>query len=189
MIIHEKAHLLPVAPDVYAFSMVSFKQLNGLYLKPRLGRLQDVQEENYRQMQLLLPEQEIHFDSFASRVNGSPVLRMDILERHPYTQFIRLTYWFDNGEVPELAPDAHIRLYKDARLAEVTSFNPDQGFRRTASPWYPHRQLFQKNWRQNRALDKWLGYLLQQGHSVETMKPTSDCIGGKQPVKIAVPVA
>ena len=169
--------------------MVSFKQHNGLFLKPRLGRLHDVQEEIFRQLQLLIPEQVIHFDSFQSRVSGSPLLRMDILERHPYTQYLRLTYSFDNGEEPELAPDAHIRLYKDARMAELTSFDPDQGCRRTASPWYPHRQLFQRIWRQNLVLDKWLGYLLQQGHSVATMRPASDCIHSKQTVKIAVPVA
>ena len=168
--------------------MVSFKEHNGLFIKPRLGRLQDVQEEIFRQLQLLIPGQVAFYDSFMSRVDGSPLLRMDILERHPYTQFIRLTYAFDGAEEPELAPDAHIRMYHDARMAEVTSFNPDQGCRRTASPYYPHRQLFQRNWRQNLALDKWLGYLLLQGHSVASMKATSDCIHGKQPAKIAVPV-
>ena len=180
--------MLPVACDVYAFFMVSFKEQNGLYLKPRLGRLHDVQEEIFRQLQLLIPETVIHFDSFFSRVKGSPLLRMDILERHPYTSFLRLTYSFENGAEPELAPDAHIRMYQDARMAEVTSFNPDQGCRRTANPWYPNRQLFQKNWRQNLALDKWLGYLLQQGHNVASMRPASDCIHGKQAAKIAVPV-
>lgn len=174
---------------MYAFLMVSFKEQGGLFLKPRLGRLQDVQEEIFRQLQLLIPEQIIHYDSFASKVKGSPMLRMDILERHPYTCFLRLTYSFESGDEPELAPDAHIRMYQDARLAEVTSFNPDQGCRRTAHPAYPHRQLFQKNWRQNLALDKWLGYLLQQGHSLETMRIASDCIHGKQPAKIAVPIS
>jgi uncharacterized protein YqiB (DUF1249 family) len=168
--------------------MVSFRQINGLFIKPRLGRLQDVQEESFRQLQLIIPEQVTQYDFFQSSVAGSPLLRMDILERHPYTLFIRLTYFFETDDDPELAPDAHIRLYKDARLAEVTSFNPDQGCRRTASPYYPHRQLFQKNWRQNLALDKWLGYLLLQGHSVATMQPASDCIRGNQPAKIAVPV-
>ena len=168
--------------------MVSFKEQNGLFLKPRLGRLHDVQAEIFQQLQLLIPEQEIHFDSFVSRVNGSPLLRMDILERHPYTQFLRLTYQFENGKEPELAPDAHIRMYKDARMAEVTSFNPDQGCRRTAHPWYPPHQLFQKNWRQNLVLNKWLGYLLQQGHGVDTMQPASDCIDRIQPAKIAITV-
>ena len=79
------ARLLPVACDVYAFFMVSFKEQNGLFIKPRLGRLHDVQEEIFRQLQLLIPDQVVQFSSFASRVKGSPLLRMDILERHRYT--------------------------------------------------------------------------------------------------------
>ena len=180
--------MLPVANPVYAFSMVSFKEHNGLFLKPRLKRLQQVQEEIFRQLQLLIPGQVAFHDSFVSRVNGSPLLRMDILERHPYTHFLRLTYQFENGKEPELAPDAHIRMYQDARLAEVTSFNPDQGCRRTAHPWYPQRQLFQRTWRQNLVLDKWLGYLIQQGHNVATMRAASDCIHEITAVKIPVPV-
>ncbi len=29
----------------------------------------------------------------------------------------------------------------------------------------------QLNWRRNRALDRWLDYLLRQGHSMATMRP------------------
>ena len=144
-----------------------------------------MQEEIYRQLLLLIPDHVVHYDSFQSRVSGSPLLRMDILERHPYTHFLRLTYEFEENEQRELSPDAHIRMYQDARLAEVTSFNPEQGCKRLAHPWYPHYQLFQRTWRQNLALDKWLGYLLHQGHSVVTMQPADDKIG----VKRAIPVA
>jgi uncharacterized protein YqiB (DUF1249 family) len=168
--------------------MVSFREKHGAFLRPRLRRLQEVQEEIYRQLQLLIPEEVVHHDSFCSRVRGSPLLRMDVLERHPYTHFLRLTYFFDKGSEPELAPDAHIRMYQDARMAEVTAFNHEQGCRRSAHPWYPHRQLFQRAWRQNLALDKWLGYLLHQGHSVATMRPASDCIHGKQAVPIPIPI-
>ena len=155
-------------------------------MKPRLGRLQDVQEELFRQLQLLIPDAVAHYDSFSSRVSGSPLLHMEILERHAYTVFLRLTYQFQNGVEPELAPDAHIRMYQDARLAEVTSFDADQGCRRSAHPWYPARQLLQRIWRQNLALDKWLGYLLQQGHSVETMRPASAPIRKISSAKAAV---
>ena len=165
--------------------MVSFRERHGLFLRPRLKRLQEMQEEIYRQLLLLIPDHVVHYDSFQSRVSGSPLLRMDILERHPYTHFLRLTYEFEENEQRELSPDAHIRMYQDARLAEVTSFNPEQGCKRLAHPWYPHYQLFQRTWRQNLALDKWLGYLLHQGHSVVTMQPADDKIG----VKRAIPVA
>lgn len=172
----------------YAFFMVSFSEQNDLYLSPRLNRLQNLQTEIYRQLQLLIPDEVTLYDSFQSEVSGSPLLRMDILERHPYTHFLRLTYEFRKDEEREIAPDAHIRIYTDARMAEVTSYNPEQGFKRKAHPGYPPQQLFRRSWRQNQALDKWLSYLLHQGHSMTTMKPARDRINGKQvlPIKESV---
>ena len=156
--------------------MVSFRQRRALGLRPRLKRLHEVQEEIYRQLQLLLPRDVALHEHFRSEVRGSPRLRLDVLERHPYTHFLRLTYWFPQGPKPTVAPDAHFRVYHDARMAEVTAFDPAQGFTRSAHPWYPARPLLQKLWRQNLAMDKWLTYLIGQGHSVETMRPASRSI-------------
>lgn len=144
-----------------------------------------MQAEIYRQLLLIIPEQMAIYDSFESRVSGSPLLRMDILERHRYTLFLRLTYQFEDDRQHEIAPDAHIRMYEDARLAEVTSFNPDQGFTRMASPWYPQQQLLQKSWRQNQALDKWLSYIIHQGHNVASMRPVDEKISENKEFKIA----
>ncbi|MGA9575514.1 MAG: DUF1249 domain-containing protein [Lysobacterales bacterium] len=175
-------------------------------LQPKLKRLQDLQTEIYRQLQLLIPDQVAHYDSFQSQVHGSPLLRMDILERHPYTHFVRLTYQFNTKDIPEIAPDAHIRVYNDARLAEATSFDPVQGFDRSArgrvrdtvrpprsanrsgdgsrahllspSSWLSPLHNLQRHWRQNAALDKWLSYLLHQGHSLSSMQPANEKIDG-----------
>ncbi len=152
-----------------------------------------MQAEIYRQLLLLIPDQVAHYDSFKSRVSGSPLLRMDILERHAYTQFLRLTYHFENSEEKEghceISPDAHIRLYRDARLAEVTSFNPQQGCTRLAHPAFPQQQLFQRSWRQNLALDKWLGYLIHQGHNVITMRPANNMISNNQSQSVIATMA
>ena len=155
--------------------MVSFRHINGF---PRglhpLKRLQQVQEEIFRQMQLLVPDDYAFHDSLQSMVSGSPLLRLEVLERHPYTTFLRLTYEFRDGDDRSFAPDAHIRLNQDAHLAEATSYNTGQGCTRTAHPSYPPRQLLAQAWRRNRALDRWLDYLLKQGHSLATMKPAAE---------------
>ena len=164
--------------------MVSFAQKNYWRQRPRLKRLQDLQTEIYRQLQLLIPDHVAHYDSFQSNVPGSPLLRMDILERHPYTHFLRLTYQFRKDEHHEVAPDAHIRMYNDARLAEVTSYSQEQGFKRQAHPSYPQQPLFQQIWRRNQALDKWLNYLLHQGHSLTSMQPAADRISGKHAIPV-----
>jgi len=156
--------------------MVSFRQPNGLAKRPKLKQLQEVQEEIYRQLHLLLPDHVAFHDSLLSCVPGSPVLRLEVLERHPYTTFLRLTYEFVEAEDRNYAPDAHIRFYHDAHMAEATSFNTGQGCNRTAHPSYPATQLLQQAWRRNRALDRWLDYLLRQGHSVTTMRPAARSI-------------
>jgi uncharacterized protein YqiB (DUF1249 family) len=151
--------------------MVSFGQPNAFGKHPCLKRLQELQEEIYRQLHLLLPDHVAYHDSLVSRVSGSPTLRLEVLERHPYTTFLRLTYEFVADDDRSYAPDAHVRFYHDAHMAEATSFNLGQGCTRTAHPSYPPLQLMQQAWRRNRALDRWLDYLLKQGHSVATMRP------------------
>jgi len=186
---------------------------SGYLTNPQPGRLQELQTEIFRQLQLLIPDQIAHYDSFKSQVQGSPLLRMDILERHPYTHFVRLTYQFNRDESLEIAPDAHIRVYNDARLAEATSFDHVQGFERRAhtpaylhspapgqsaastfksplpdrSTWLSPFQVFRLSWRKNQALDKWLSYLLHQGHSLTTMQATRNRISGKQAIPVKEP--
>ena len=169
--------------------MVSLSQPNGLRKRPELRQLQDLQEEIYHQLHLLIPEHVSFHDFLVSRVAGSPALRMEVLERHKYTTFFRLTYEFTEDNSPVYSPDAHIRFYHDARIAEVTSFNVNQGCTRTAHPAYPSRQLMQQMWRLNRAMDRWLDYILGQGHSVLTMKPATHSISEKSVLKECVTVS
>jgi uncharacterized protein YqiB (DUF1249 family) len=166
--------------------MVSFRQPNGLGLPPILKRLQETQEEIFRQLHLLMPDSMAFHDSLVSRVSGSPTLRLEVLERHPYTTFLHLTYEFGPRDDRSYAPDAHIRFYHDARMAEATSFNTGQGCTRTAHPAYPLRPLLQQAWRRNRALDRWLDYLLRQGHSVTTMVPAQCALRTSEPAKVTV---
>lgn len=156
--------------------------------RPRLAKLQEVQAEIFRQMQLLVPDASATDDAFRSRVGDSPPLHLEVLERHAYTHFIRLTYVFGDGP-DRVAPDAHIRLYHDAKLAEVTAFNAEQGFKRSAHPWYPHGPLARRQMQENRALDKWLGYLLAQGHSFETMRACELRLGAAQSTPEPVVIA
>ena len=151
--------------------MVSFSQPNGLRTRPKLKRLHEVQAEIYRQLQLLIPDEFSFHDYLKSRVAGSHLLRLQVLERHAYTTFFRLTYDFSSATEKRYAPDAHIRFYHDARMAEATSFDCIQACSRDTHPAYPPRQMMQRAWRRNRALEQWLDYLLKQGHSMVTMQP------------------
>ena len=168
--------------------MVSFSQPNGLQTRPRLNRLHDVQAEIFRQLQLLIPDEFSFHNYLKSRVAGSHLLRLQVLERHAYTTFFRLTYEFPAEAESQYAPDANIRFYHDARMAEATSFDCIQACIRDTHPAYPARQMMQRAWRRNRALECWLDYLLKQGHSMATMRPAKRSITPVAKVKSLVTV-
>lgn len=143
-------------------------QITGNHLlQHENDRLQDLQENIYRQVMLLLPDEIASDDCFSSIINNLPILHLQILEQHRYTTFVRLTYQLADT-VSE--PEAHIRVCHDLRVAEVTAFNQHQGIERLAAPDMDPARLQQIHWRQNRALHKWLDHLLQQGHSLNTMQ-------------------
>lgn len=135
-------------------------------------RLPELHTAVFRALNLLMPDGLGRSDTLVSRIDGGPDLYMQVIERHDYTTFLRLTYLI--GDSQHHNPNAHIRVYHDARMAEATAFSPEQGIQRLAGPELPLHGLVVRNWRLNRALLKWLDYLLAQGHSAQTLKPTED---------------
>lgn len=135
-------------------------------LKPRsFASLMDVFENNYIRLRKLIPDLDI-LDTAVSSRPGSVDLRLTVLERGPYTTTIALTYHFDADGDPVAEPDLVVRVYHDARLAEVLSYQ-----RRVYKPgtavWTGSEHAFEldRKWRINRFLEKWLGFCLHQGHS------------------------
>jgi uncharacterized protein len=60
-------------------------------------------------------------------------------------------------------------------MAEATAFSPEQGIHRLAGPELPQNGLVVRNWRLNRALLKWLDYLISQGHGpAATLHPAEE---------------
>ncbi len=135
--------------------------------------LQHLQEGIYHQMMLMLPDNIALHQFFCSRINHHPALHLQVLELHPYTSFLRLTYELHSAQQQTSEPEAHIRMYHDLRIAEVTSFDIRRGINRIAGPDLDPAALLRIHWRQNRALSKWLDYLLQQGHSLRSMQISS----------------
>lgn len=136
----------------------------------RPDELQQLQEAIYQQVMLLLPDNVSTSQYFYSRINQQPLLHLHILEQHPYTSFLRLTHELHTDEQKASEPEAHIRMYHDLRIAEVTAFDLRRGINRLAGPDLDPTALQRIHWRQNRALHKWLDYLLQQGHSLASMR-------------------
>jgi len=136
-------------------------------------RLLRLQEHLYRQIGLLLPAAADNHDWFLSQINKLPPLRLQILEQHKYSTFLRLTHDLHMAGKTVSEPEAHIRCCHDLRVAEVTAYNQLQGINRIAGPDMRPSRLHQIHWRQNRSLSKWLDHLLALGHSAATMRMTA----------------
>jgi uncharacterized protein len=143
-------------------------------------RLPELHTSVFRALNVLLPDGLGRSDCLVSRIADGPDLFLQVIERHDYTSFLRLTYVI--GDQQQHNPNAHIRVYHDARMAEATAFSPEQGIHRLAGPELPLHGLVVRNWRLNRALLKWLDYLLAQGHSATTLKPAEEAPPGLPPL-------
>jgi uncharacterized protein YqiB (DUF1249 family) len=135
-------------------------------------RLPELHSALYRALNVLLPDALAESDHLVSQLGSGPELYLEVIERHPYTTFVRLSYII--GAERSHNPNAHVRIYHDAAMAEATAFSPQQGIQRFAGPELAVNSLVARNWRLNRALLKWVDYLIAQGHGAETMRPAGD---------------
>ncbi len=134
--------------------------------------LMDLYERNYmlvRRLSPMLPAAPCHT---ISKVEGGLDLHLSVLERHRYTTDLRLTYEFSRGCQNRQEPNLSIRVYHDARVAEVLAAHlrhrPPFHF-----PSEGHVDLSSR-WRANRFLFKWLSYCLHQGHAFAGSAACSD---------------
>lgn len=149
--------------------MLSETPLNALETDARcsFAALMELYENNYIFMRRLLPDPDRSGDAVVSRVNGTPDLHLAVRERCPYTTSVRLTHFFEAGECPEVTPDLLVRIYHDARVAEVLPESHIRGFRYWGNAEPPRPGTLQWRWEVNRFLNRWLRYCLGEGHAFE----------------------
>jgi uncharacterized protein YqiB (DUF1249 family) len=123
-------------------------------------------ESNYLRLLNLIPELDRIDGCYRSRVAGDCDLYVEILERCRYTITLSLTYKFstDDGVVSD--PDMQIRAYLDGQLAEVLSLCGDLRHAELRRLVRAHRQDLDERWKKNVILNKWLEYLIEQGHLI-----------------------
>ncbi len=135
--------------------------------KPRsfIG-LMSIYESNYLRLLRVIPELERLDGYYQSRVAGDCSLHLEILERSRYTVTLSLSYFFfENGQ--RIAdPDMKIRAYLDGHLAEVMSQDSSHRYLPLRRRWRAYRCELNDRWRRNIVLNKWLEYLVDQGHLI-----------------------
>ncbi|MFA7593486.1 MAG: DUF1249 domain-containing protein [Thiohalobacteraceae bacterium] len=134
-----------------------------------------IYECNYIRLRQLLPGLTAAAMGSVSRVEGALDLHLRVVERNRYTTTLHLTYLFKDelGLFP--APDIQVRIYHDARLAEVLSCGRLRSRREAARNCWRRDSSLDDKWRINRFLQKWLGYCLRQGHRFRAT-PDAVCV-------------
>ena len=128
--------------------------------------LMSLYESNYLRLLYLLPELERLDGCYRSTVAGDCDLHIEVLERCRYTVTLSLTYYFDTDGGRVADPDLIVRAYLDGRLAEALSLGGDYRHTELRRLMQKHREELDTRWRRNMILNKWLDYLLEQGHLV-----------------------
>lgn len=132
----------------------------GRHSPARLAALHALYEHGYRLVEQLVPELDLPFVGATSEVPGEPVLHLSTESRDRYTASFRLFY----DLAADITPDLHIRVYRDARLAEALHCTSRPPWRAAdeADPQALH--FLNDQWRRNAMMVKWLEYLIYRGH-------------------------
>lgn len=140
---------------------------------PCVGMLVELCEENYDLLRELAPGLRELNGCWHAKLAAHLDLGLEILENHSRTQLIRLTWLFPQH--PERSdPDALIRVYHDARSAEILDLKQQA---------LPTESLFVapglvNKWRANLFLGKWLSFCVRAGYRFDTSPNTDKSSAG-----------
>lgn len=134
---------------------------------PHLPSMQALCEVNYSRFLRILPDCDTEELSYRFSVGAQLCYQITIVESARYTSTVTIEH--TNTATPAyLKPAMTVRLYHDARMAEVISSQNTGAF--APSYGYPNRDMHQRNEKHmvNVFLAEWLQFCLQQNPQVIT---------------------
>jgi uncharacterized protein YqiB (DUF1249 family) len=137
----------------------------------RLSWLMGLYGENYQRMSRLLDVRALEAGSYLSRSDNGLDLVVDVLGVHAYTLELRLSYRMSDPVTGQPDPSAYVRIYRDARQAEVTHCYIGRQWQDVLGLHPEPKVMFGHRLRMNNFLNKWLEYLSSQGHGPHTLLP------------------
>ena len=141
----------------------------SMLLPGRFGFLMGLYAENHQRLARLFAPKALATGSYVSRVDDGLDVHLQVQERHPYTLELELTYGFVDSHTGVRAPSAQLRVYTDAGLTEALHCHPGRHLWQILGPFPAARSVLQYRLRMNNFLSRWLEYLGEQGHSVDTL--------------------
>jgi uncharacterized protein YqiB (DUF1249 family) len=135
--------------------------------KPRsFVGLMSLYESNYLRLQQLIPELNRLDGYYRSQVAGDCDLHVEIIEQRRYTVTLSLSYFFYESDQRIADPDMQVRAYLDGQLAEAMNLHGHHRHAVLRRLSRLHGDELDAKWRRNIVLNKWLEYLMDQGHLV-----------------------
>lgn len=127
-------------------------------------------ERNYLKLMRLMPDfdgqDHFHYEIKSEQGNLGG-LSIKVTERFKYTSTVEVTQLLDLGEwLP--APTMLVRIYHDARMAEVTAFQNKRRFQGVYD--YPNDEMHHRDEKAqlNSFLGQWLNYCIEHGCHFES---------------------
>ena len=147
--------------------LLDYQLVPQTIVKPRsFVGLMLLYESNFLRLKHLIPELDRLDGHYKSRVAGDCDLHLEILNRSKYTITLSLSYFFDDNGARIADPDMKIRAYLDGHLAEVMSLGADHRHAEIRRLTAEHHGELGTRWKRNIVLNKWLEYLIHQGHLI-----------------------
>jgi uncharacterized protein YqiB (DUF1249 family) len=147
-------------------------------LPGRFAYLMGLYAENYHRLARLFAPHELVPGTYLSSVDDGLDVRLVIVETHPYTLELHLSYCMVDQDTGAPAPSAWLRMYRDAHVAEATHCQPGKHLQRELGPMPPAKTVFERRMRMATFLNRWLEYLAEQGHSRGTLVASAPAASG-----------
>lgn len=155
---------------------------------PRFSRfawLMGMYGENFQRLTRMFQPQALVAGQYESVVADGLVLAVEVLEQHAYTVELRLSYRMQDPQTGQPDPSAYVRLYRDARQAEVTHCYVGRRWQDVLGCRPSVEQMLGHRLRMNSFLSKWLDYLEGQGHGPRSLRACDPPVAEKENVACA----
>lgn len=143
------------------------------------GGLMALYESNYIKLGMLIGDACRPDHCCASTARNDCDLYLAVEASARYTQVLRMTYLFEEGDDVVADPDLIIRIYLDARMAEVAGWAAHHRHSVLRGIEDRFGRELDRRWSRNMMLSKWLDYLLESGHKFGAPMPLADAVNGR----------
>ena len=142
----------------------------------RFGWLMALYAENYTRLTRLFEPADLAPGVYFSCIDDGLDLRVEVLDQHPYTTELRMTYAIRDPLTGEPDPSAFLRLYSDARQVEATHCYVGRRWQDVIGMYPPPAAVLNHRMRMITFLGKWLQYLAERGHGVATLHGVEEAV-------------